>query len=423
MRARLQEIQQLTHQFQELQCTVDAREKQLRELNQTHEQVTVNLEQRIFRQEERIRSLQQEKQQQQQVHHSEQNIPHAASRTTQRVGIIKLRWAKGGEKAKIYLSGGSSAASGSTAYFSPRNSEGICAYNSDSQTWNTLPDFPYPQFTLAVVNDLLTGIGGWLGQPTNQLLSLTGRGASRKWTKHFPPMPTKRWDAAAVCTEKELIVAGGGDDAAGYLNTVEIMNTETRQWFTADSLPHSLDYASLVVCEDHIYSLGGINTDGHGPSRLAWRCSLAELRVNLIAVQLDTQTVATRLKKALGLHHELPAVELPTPDKNKMDTRCRPWQSVAETLLFCSAYASVGGQLLAIGGTAEDNGRDSTHSVDVYAYDPESNTWKATSRMLTPRSHCLAVVLPNDMLLVVGGRTDGAVPYKALKDMEIATVI
>ena len=42
--------------------------------------------------------------------------------------------------------------------------------------------------------------------------------------------------------------------------------------------------------------------------------------------------------------------------------------------------------------------------------------------MLTPRSCCVAAVLPNDTLLVVGGRTSGAVPYKALKDIEIATV-
>jgi len=64
-----------------------------------------------------------------------------------------------------------------------------------------------------------------------------------------------------------------------------------------------------------------------------------------------------------------------------------------------------------------------TYSADVFAYDPESNVWKATNQMLTPRSCCLAAVLSKDTLLVVGGRTSGAVPYKALRDVEIATII
>ena len=422
MRARLQEIQQLTHQFQELQCTVDAREKQLRELNQTHEQLISSLEQRILQKDERIHSLEQEKQQQL------GKLPNADG-TIRRATIIKLKWEKEGGKAKNYLIGGSSVSSGNISYFySSSTSEEICAYDLDSQAWTSLSSYPYPQFTLAVVNNLLTGIGGWNGGVMNQLLSLTGRGPSKKWTKHFPPMPTKRYDAVAACAMKTLVVAGGGCDGR-ILPTVDIMNTETNQWFTAESLPHSLvnDLSSLVICGDHIYSLGGvIDNYGQDLSRLVWRCSLGELNElsrPVMAAQPDTQTVATRLKKAFGLRHEVPAVEVPTPDRNKVDTECRLWQSVAETPLFGSAYASVGGQLLAIGGTAEDNGRDCTHSADVYAYDPESNTWKATNRMLTPRSNCLAAVLPNDTLLVVGGRTNGAVPYKALKDMEIATVI
>ena len=358
---------------------VDARDEQLQELNQTHKQVITNLEQRILQKEERIRNLEQEKEQQQQVSHSEHKVPHA-SRVTQKVGtgIIKLRWTKGRERAKSYLSGGSSAAGTSIAYFSPRNSQEICAYNSDDQTWTALPSLPYPQFTLAVVNNLLTGIGGWCGSPTNLLLSFIGRGTNKTWTKYFPPMPTKRWDAAAACTEKELIVAGGGDDQAGYLTTVEIMNTDTHQWFTADSLPHSLDYASLVVCEDHIYSLGGENYSTQEPSQLVWRCSLAELNETsrpVMTTQSVTQTVVARLKIAFGFHHDVPAVEMPMPDESKENMKRTLWQSTAKTSLFYSAYASVGGQLLAIGGTTEVNTNMSgqinhgirTYSADVFA--------------------------------------------------------
>lgn len=245
-------------------------------------------------------------------------------------------------------------------------------------------------------------------------------------------MPTKQWDAAAACTEKELIGAGGGDDQAGYLTTVEIMNTDTHQWFTADSLPHSLDYASFVVCEDHIYSLGGENYSNREPSQLVWRCSLAKLNETsrpVMTTQSVPQTVVARLKTVFGFRHDVPAVEMPMPDESKENMKRTLWQSTAKTPLFYSAYASVGGQLLAIGGTTEVNTNMScqvnhgTYSADVFAYDPESNVWKATNQMLTPRSCCLATVLSKDTLLVVGGRTNGAVPYKALRDVEIATII
>jgi len=104
---------------------------------------------------------------------------------------------------------------------------------------------------------------------------------------------------------------------------------------------------------------------------------------------------------------------MPMPDESKENMKHTLWQSTAKTPLFYSAYASVGDQLLAIGDTTEVNTNMSgqishgTYSADVFAYDPESNVWKAINQMLTPRSCCLAAVLPSDTLLVVGGRTSG----------------
>ena len=88
--------------------------------------------------------------------------------------------------------------------------------------WSTLPQSPHSNCSQAVVSGLLTAIGGRLG--INQLFSLTGEG---KWVERFPPMPTKRYGTAAVCSGKSLVVAGGSEGYGKPLHIVEVMDTET----------------------------------------------------------------------------------------------------------------------------------------------------------------------------------------------------
>ena len=113
-------------------------------------------------------------------------------------------------------------------------------------------------FTLAIVNGLLTAVGGL--QPdklTNTLLSLTGGGSKRKWSEYFPHMRTKRYLPAVVCSGRLLVVARGGGDNDTPLSTVEVMDTESLQWFTASSLPHPMTQASATICGENLYLLGG----------------------------------------------------------------------------------------------------------------------------------------------------------------------
>ena len=77
--------------------------------------------------------------------------------------------------------------------------------------WSELPECPYVYSSLAVIRGLLTAIGGFKNchsDPENKLLSIVNE-RDKKWVEHFPPMPTKRYDAAAVTTKQHLIVAGG----------------------------------------------------------------------------------------------------------------------------------------------------------------------------------------------------------------------
>ena len=59
-------------------------------------------------------------------------------------------------------------------------------------------------------------------------------------------------------------------------------------------------------------------------------------------------------------------------------------------------------QLLAIGGKNANN----EPMAAVYMYHPATNKWEVISHMTSPRYDCVAAVLPDGELMVVGGGSD-----------------
>ena len=278
------------------------------------------------------------------------------------------------EAAPCKMRRGSATVHGSMAYFGPDGSRQVFSYNSDTEEWSTLPDCPRTDFTLTVVNDLVTAVGGSKFLVSNTLFSLMEDGGRRKWVEHFPRMPTKRALAAVVCSGKALVVAGGQGDWRTKLTTVEVMNTDTLKWSTASSLPHPLSDASATVCGDSVYLIGGCGQDGH-----------------------STKTVLTCSLKALL-------------QSLKGGTNRQLWFTLANTPMFNSTGVTLNEKLLAVGGTVNQyshfSGPCLIYSNSVYLYNPVTNFWEITSRFTTARYSCLAAVLPGNKLMVVGGAID-----------------
>ncbi len=254
-----------------------------------------------------------------------------------------------------------------TAYFSSGVS--VYAYEWQKEEWSKLPDCPQMYHTLAVVNGLLTAVGGGQsGSRTNTLLSLVGEGGKGKWEKHFPPMPTKRRFTAVVYSGKHLVVIGGVGEN-GNVTTVEVMNTEIREWFAASSLPFPLSEASVTIVGDSIYLVGGNDKYGSMTTSVL-TCSL------------------TALFQSCQPHPPQPQ----TPSL---------WHRVADTPVYLSTCVTLDGELVAVGGCDSDvNPTDA-----VYVYNPPADSWNVISHMNTARWRCLATVLPGDRLMVVGGST------------------
>ena len=252
------------------------------------------------------------------------------------------------------------AVDGSTLYV--RMVHQMYSYTITTSSWAQLPDSPTHTCPSVIISNLLTLVGGkHSGTITNQLFSLTGDGSGQRWTEEFPPMPTKRHGSTVLCTGITLIVVGGLDKDWLSPQIVEVLNTETLQWSTAADLPQPVYQAPAAVCGNHVYILGEAN--------------------------MYTYTEPTLIESGMSFL------------ANVRNRGARVWKEVAAPPVTDTTYVSIHGQLVAIGGKDSDK----KPTTAIHMYNPTTDSWEVISHMGTPRRDCIAAVLPNNQLMVVGG--------------------
>ena len=367
------QIQQLTRDLQQAVEEKQASDRRLRELNeqllkmppvgtQSHETITPPKPE-----------LQQLQEKQHATGDRPMTQPGAPPHkiVQQQKAIQDMTWQKE-SNAPEKMRRGSAAADANMAYFNGDCSTTVFSYDSNTQEWCTLPATPHSDFTLVVVHHALTMVGGRIsGEATDSLLSLMGEGKDLKWLPDLPAMPTKRYFTAAVCSGRFLIVAGG-EDGSNRLATVEVLDTNTRQWSTASSLTHPFTWATMSICGESLYMLGGWDqTDDETRSVLS--CSIPELLQSC-----QKQPLARKLRTA-------PA------------NKSTKWRRVANAPHYFSSCATLCGQLLAVGGW---------YTRDITAYNETNDTWEVMGGMLTARRQALVAIL-NGKMMVVGGLVVG----------------
>ena len=285
--------------------------------------------------------------------------------------VQQLKWTwETRRNAPCEMERGAAVAHGNVGYFSSSGSRDVFAYDSEKDDWSKLPECPQRNFGLAVINNLLTAVGGMSSglfsrDFTNRLVSFSGG----KWVTVFPPMPTKRCWLTVISAQNYLIAAVGGVGVRGELSTVEVMNIATREWYTAASLLEPVDLMSATVCGGHLYLLGGY-VKNFNPTHAVFTCTLDSL-----------------------LHSCHPSSQTP-PHTNEAGV----WQRIADVPMDRSTCTTLNGRVLVVGG------KDSHHTdtADVYMYSADSDSWPLVGHMSTARSECLVVGL-RDCIIAVGG--------------------
>ena len=307
----------------------------------------------------------------------------------QQKSIGDMKW-KRESKAPEKVHRGSAAADSNMAYFHGKYSTTVHSYDSNTREWRQLPATPHTLSTLVVVHHVLTMVGGQIsGGATDSLLSLMGEGKDIKWLLNLPAMPTKRYETAAVCSGRSLIVAGG-NDGRNRLSTVEVLDTDTRQWSIAISLTHPFTRATISICGERLYMLGGF--DQTDKTRSILSCSVPELLQSC-----QPQLLAGKLRTALANQSII-------------------WRHVADAPHYCSSCATLCGQLVAVGGYKAGKYTFKNTSA-ITGYNETTDSWEAMGDMPTARGWALVAIL-NGKMMVVGG-TVGLVVGTATDIVEI----
>ena len=220
------------------------------------------------------------------------------------------------------------------------------------------------RYTLVDVGGLLTTVGGvtpadWplSAKMSDMVLSWS----NSKWVEKYPSMPTSRWACSAVYANSALIVAGGATDTKlnKPIKTVEVLNTISQQWSSVSSLPFATAQPSISLCGEHIYLLPGSTTSEEMHSVL--KCPFSGL------IQSNPTSGA--------------------------------WEKIATLPIHSSTLVTVKGHLLVVGGKSSDG----EYSKDIRQYDPRIDSWKVISEMRLAHSGCMAALLPDNRLVVLGG--------------------
>ncbi|XP_064405425.1 probable serine/threonine-protein kinase kinY [Halichondria panicea] len=344
---------QATQENQTLQHEAEARERQLRRLNQelqSSEENTAALQQAIDQRDREVTQLRQVLASKNEESHNLSTRMHQVALQDEQATPMKpvtIESLPDAPDGIGYRS--SSAVIGDKAYFSPHGSKTVHEFSNNQ--WYELPPCPNLYFTIVSVNDMLTTVGGYSDtqQYSNKLYSYI----NNKWVEHFPPMPTKRWTPGAVYANNTLVVVGGYSHAK-HLNTVEILNTANMRWFIVSSLPVPTNQSSTTICGDYVY------IHPHNQVKYSvYKCSLRQL----------TQS------------QPISAI----------------WEKIAPLPVSWSTLVTINGHLLAVGG--RDSNGDNTK--DIYQYNETS--WTVISQMSTPRAACLTAALLGNKLMVVGG--------------------
>ena len=335
-----QQLQQVQQQVQQQQQATEERERQVRELTEQLQQM-------------------------------KRSGPPPQKPVMQQKAIHNMKW-KDKSKAPVKMRRGSAATDANRAYFNGWGHTTVHSYDSDTQEWCRPPDAPHTQSSLVMVHHILTMVGGLIsGRATNSLLSLMGEGKGEKWLPNLPAMPTKRCFTAVVCSGRSLVVAGGSD-GSNRLATVEVLDTDARQWSIASSLTHPFTSATISVCDERLYMLGGFDQIGN-ETRSVLSCSVPELLQSC-----QTQPLAGKLQ---------------TAPVNKSTI----WRHVADAPHTVSSCATLCGQLVAIGGSEAGE-----NSSAITGYNETTDSWEAIGIMPTARRRALVATL-NGKLMVVGG--------------------
>ena len=301
---------------------------------------------------------------------------------------LQLKWRRGPDMPRgmsryvqsVHLQGtlyvGGGAGSGDNDYI-------VMTYDISAGKWATLPPYSTRYFAMTAIDYHLVLVGGSGRDGVSSKVVGVWSEDSKKWTHPYPDMTTPRSSCSAVVYKHYLMVAGGwgGKGADDRLSSVEVMNTDTKQWYAGPPTPRAWDSMKTAIVGDTCYFMGG-GIEGIYTTKV--------YSVSLLALVSQLNS-----------------------DSSAKDTQT--WKELPQLPVRQAAPLSISGSLLAVGGD-----KDLKAVSALHLYQPDAGQWEKVGDLPSPRSLSACVMISDKELLVAGGVTYS--PYNLHHKVELAEI-
>ena len=229
----------------------------------------------------------------------------------------------------------------------------VLQYNPRSGEWSKLPISPVNGFAMTSLNNQLVLVGNHGGGKDRITVWDSTSGG---WGHPYPAMPTGRSCSAAVGYQNCLIVACGFRD----MDTVEVLDSSSGRWYSAQPVPMGGDKMSSAVIGDHWYLSSSRWIDGqphifsvHLPTLISGATSAAQTNTTSIWQELPTPPVGSPPLLALQSHLLLVGGNAKVQKLHRYDPQAKKWRECGQlpvgiTGSSCAVLPS--GELMVVGG-------------------------------------------------------------------------
>ena len=267
-------------------------------------------------------------------------------------------------QGRVYVGGG-------YAGYDSDNNYIVMEYDISSGKWAKLPPYRACDFAMTVINNQLVLVGGEEHGGCSKVLGVW-RPESKEWTHPYPDMLTARSRCSAVVYNEWLAVAGGWDGSG--LSSVEVMNTDSKQWYAGPPTPTLRRGMRTAVVGDTCYFMGGLIGASYGtPTTEVYSVSLPAL-----------------------------ISQLPSLDSRERGKQHQIWNEIPGLQTTRSTPLSIRRSLLAVGGRDEDD----KAVTAIHLYQPDTGEWVKVGDLPTSRYRCTCAMITDTEMLVAGGGKD-----------------
>ena len=277
-------------------------------------------------------------------------------------------------KGTVYVGGGDAGHGSDNNYI-------VMTYDISTGKWATLPPYRASYFAMTAINNQLVLVGGYEHGGGKSKVVGVWDADNKQWTHPYPEMHTARSGCSAVVHNEWLVVASGWSASGERLSSVEVMNTNSKQWYAGPPTPMPWSSMKTATVGDECYFMGGYNAP--------WSPTITVYSVSLSAL---------------------------TTGLNSSTRNGQIWKEISGLQTTFSTPLSISGSLFAVGG----RGYDRKTVTTIHLYQPDTGKCMVkVGDLPTPRYHCTCAMITDRELLFAGGYDQDG---NRLKRMDIALI-